>query len=73
MFSKKIIVNIDSMKCEHCTKKVEDIINTIDNVKSVKVNSSKKNVSIKYNNSIDIEKVKQKIEQLEYKFIGVEN
>lgn len=73
MFSKKIVVNIDGMKCEHCTKKVEDIINTIDNVKSVKVNLSKKNVSIKYNNSIDIEKVKQKIEQLEYKFIGVEN
>lgn len=72
MIGKKIIVNIDGMSCSHCAKRVEDALKEIDNVKSVKVNLDKKNATITYKNDIDIDIVKDKIDELDFKFIGYE-
>ena len=72
MISKQIIINIDGMKCIHCAKKVEDSLKNIENIKSVKVNLDKNNAIIKYKDTVDIDLIKKNIEELDYKFIGVE-
>ena len=72
MFGKKLTINIDGMSCNHCAKKVEDSLKEIDNVKNVKVNLNKKNATITYKDNIDINDIKNKIEKLEYKYIGID-
>ena len=42
----KKIIQINGMKCEHCTSRVEEALKKIANVKSVKVNLAKKEAII---------------------------
>lgn len=42
----KKVIQIKGMMCEHCKKKVEDILNNLSGIKSVKVNLDKKNATI---------------------------
>ncbi len=71
MFGNKITVRIDGMNCEHCAKKIKDNLEKIENVKSVKVNLKDKNATIKYKKNINHLEVKNIIESLDYKYIGV--
>ena len=73
MFHKMIVVKIDGMKCEHCSKRVCDSLKKIDNVKSVKVNLESKNATISYKDNVDIEQISQVIENDGYHFVGVES
>ena len=73
MFRKKIIVKIDGMKCEHCSKRVCDSLKKIDNVKSVKVSLENKNAAINYKDNVDIEQISQVIENEGFHFVGVES
>lgn len=41
----KKIIQINGMKCEHCTSRVEEALKKIANVKSVKVNLAKRKPS----------------------------
>ena len=43
----KKIIQINGMKCEHCTSRVEEALKKIANVKSVKVNLAKKEAIIR--------------------------
>ena len=74
MFSKKIktIVKIEGMSCEHCANKVKNALMNIDDVKGVKVNLSKKEAIISSNNKLDKDLIKKLIEDLDYKFIDIE-
>lgn len=69
MFNKKIKFKVTGMKCEHCAKKVEDGISNLLNVKSVKVFLDKQEVVVKYHDEIDINKIKERIEELGYSVI----
>ena len=47
MFSKnKKTISIEGMHCEHCAKKVENTLSSIEGVNKVKVNLSKKEAII---------------------------
>lgn len=72
MFSKKIVVKIDGMHCSHCAERVKKSLGEIANVKAVKVNLDKKNATVSYKDSIDLDSVKKNIEELEFKYLGVE-
>ena len=73
MFCKQVIIRVDGMKCVHCANKVQEELEKIDNIKSIKVNLDDKKVTIKYKNEIDLNSVKRLIEDLDYKFLGVED
>jgi len=70
MFSKKMVIKIEGMKCEHCANSVKNALEKIDNVKSVKVNLKSNEAVISYNKNIDINIVKEKINELGYNFIN---
>lgn len=74
MFNKKVktIINVDGMSCAHCAKKVQQSIKNIENVKEVKVDLDKKKVIIISTKQLDINNVKKVIEDLDYKFLGVD-
>lgn len=73
MFSKKIktIVKIEGMSCEHCANKVKDAFLSVNNVKSVKVNLSKKEAIILSSNKLDKDMIKHLIENLDYKLLDI--
>lgn len=74
MFSKKVktIVKIDGMSCEHCANKVKVALEKVDDVKSVKVNLKKKEAVLTSVKFIDRTKIKDVIEDLDYKVIFIE-
>ena len=73
MFNKKnkIIVKIDGMNCEHCAKKIENVLNKLDGVNKVKVDLKNKEAIIISKNDISNKLVTDTIEQLNYKVISI--
>lgn len=72
MFNKKVVVKIGGMSCEHCAKAVHDGLMNVDGVKSVKVSLKDNKATISHKKVININDIKKIIEDLDYKFIGVE-
>lgn len=73
MFSKSVkkIIKVERMSCEHCANKVKESLLKLQNVKSVSVNLKKQEVTIKSLVSISDDEIKNIIESLDYKFVGV--
>lgn len=69
MFSKKYIIQVDGMKCEHCSKRVSDELKKIEGIKSIKVDLNSKKVTISYKDKVDIDKIKHTILDLGYQII----
>lgn len=59
------------MSCIHCANKVKTTLLKIDSIKKVKVDLAKKEATIISNEKLDINKIKEKIEQLDYKVIDI--
>lgn len=73
MFGKKnkIIIIVDGMHCEHCVKKVTDAILKVDDSAKVKVDLKSGGVIITSKNSIDINSVKENVNETGFTFVGV--
>mgnify|MGYP004526661557 CR=1 FL=1 len=73
MFSKnkKLKVAIDGMSCEHCSKKVEKELLEIANIQKVKISLKDKYALIFYKDNIDKNEIKNKINNLDYKVISI--
>ena len=61
-----IKLNVEGMMCGGCEKRVENAIKQIDGVIEVTANHENKNVDIKLDKDISIEKIKEIIEDLGY-------
>ncbi len=59
------VINVEGMHCEHCAKRVKEVLSKIDNVSKVVVNLSKHEVII-YGDDIDDKIIKKNIEDLDY-------
>ena len=72
MFNKKekVIIKIEGMKCEHCAKKVEEVLLKNKNVKKVKVFLEEKEALLTFNGELDKESIIHDIEELDYKVLG---
>lgn len=46
----KIVLKIKGMHCDGCAKRIEKILNSKDEIKSVKVDLSSKTAEVEYNN-----------------------
>ena len=66
----KITIKIDGMSCEHCSNRIENMLKKIENIKEVSVNLKNKEVIIN-GESIDINKIKEKIEDLGYSVVDI--
>lgn len=73
MFGKKnkIIIKVDGMHCEHCAKKVTNAILKVDDSAKVKVDLKSGGVIITSKNSIDINSVKENVNETGFTFVGV--
>lgn len=73
MFGKKnkIIIIVDGMHCEHCAKKVTDAILKVDDSAKVKVDLKSGGVIITSKNLIDINSVKENVNETGFTFVGV--
>ena len=67
LFNKnKQVVKIEGMHCEHCASKVEGCINSIPEVKKVKVNLAKQEAIITADENIDLAKIKDSLKETNF-------
>ena len=66
---KNIEVIVKGMTCNHCKATVENNVAAMEGIESAEVNLSKEKVSIQGEN-VDLDKVKEKVESLGYRFEG---
>lgn len=73
MFEKKnkIIIKVDGMHCEHCAKKVTEAILKADDSAKVKVDLKSGEVTITSKDSVDINNVKENVNETGFTFAGV--
>ena len=74
MFGNKIIktIFIEGMSCGHCSKRVEEAIKNVKDVKSVKVNLEAKNAEVTLKNDIENEILKTAVEDIGFQVITIE-
>ena len=72
MFSKKVVVKIGGMHCEHCASHVKEALEKIPSISGVKVSLKEEKATISYKKEIDLEEVKKAIEELEFQYLGEE-
>lgn len=73
MFSKanKRVISIEGMHCDHCAKKVETTLKSINGVDKVKVNLSKQEATIISKTEIDNQTIKDSLKDLDFKIINI--
>lgn len=71
MFGNKIrkTIFIEGMSCGHCSKRVEETLKSIKDVKAVNVSLEEKKAEIILKNEIDNEIIKSAIEDIGFKVI----
>ena len=70
--SMKKIVKIDGMMCVHCENAVRKALEAFSEVDCAKVSHEKGEAVLTLNSALDNDKIKNAVEELEYKFIGIE-
>ncbi len=63
---KTLEIKVNGMVCEGCEKRVENVLKKIENVSSVIASHEKNLVTITYQEEIDENECKEKIENLGY-------
>lgn len=72
LFNKnKKTIYIEGMMCNHCAKKVETTLLSINNITKVKVDLENKCAIITYTDKVNDEEIKEKISNLDYKVIDI--
>lgn len=66
---KKMIIKINGMSCMHCANTVTTALENIDNIIKVNVDLKKKEAVITYQSDIDINVIKDTINNLDYEFV----
>ncbi|MCC3863371.1 heavy-metal-associated domain-containing protein [Terrisporobacter petrolearius] len=66
-------LSIEGMRCSHCVVNLKDVLTEdIDGVEVLEVNLDRKYAIVDMNDSVDIEKVKELIDDLGFNLISVE-
>ena len=60
----KTVIKVNGMHCEGCENRIKNVLSTIDNIEDVIANHSNGQVEITSNEKIDLNTVKEKIENL---------
>lgn len=75
MLNKKIktIIKVEGMSCNHCADKVTKALESLDDIKKVKVNLKNNIVTILSDKELNLKVVEDTINSLGYKYEGVSN
>ena len=75
MFNKKIktIIKVEGMSCNHCADKVTKALESLDDIRKVKVNLKNNSVTILSDKELNIKVVESTINSLGYKYEEVSN
>ncbi len=75
MFSKKIKkqIIIEGMGCKQCAMKIEKALDNLESITKTKVNINKKEAIVTLKKDININILKEVVENLEYKVIDIKN
>lgn len=66
----KKIIKVDGMHCDKCVSRVKKCLESIDNIRIVDVILENKEVVIEYDNNIDLNLIKEKIDDLGFEVIN---
>ena len=64
---KELIIKVDGMVCSGCENRVQNVLRTIRGVEKVVANHTNGTVTVTLNNEIEIDTLKEKIEDIGFK------
>lgn len=67
MYMQEIIFKVEGMTCEGCERRLQNVLMDIDGVEKAKASHIEKNVKITLNKDVDINTLKEAIEDLDFK------
>ena len=75
MFNKKskTIIKVEGMSCNHCAAKVTKALESLDDIRKVKVNLKNNSVTVLSDKELNIKAVESTINSLGYKYEWVSN
>ncbi len=68
---KEIELKVEGMTCEGCEKRIQNVLIDIDGVENAKASHIDKNVKITLNKDVDINILKEAIEDLDFKVVDL--
>lgn len=73
MFGNKIVktIFIEGMSCGHCSKRVEEVLKSVDGVKSVSVSLEDKKAEVILKKDISNEILKTSVEDIGFEVVGI--
>lgn len=71
MSMKEIELKVEGMTCEGCEKRIQNVLIDIDGVENAKASHIDKNVKITLNKDVDINILKEAIEDLDFKVVDL--
>ena len=69
MYMKEITLKVEGMTCEGCERRIQNVLMDIDGVENAKASHVDKNVKITLNKDIDINILKEAIEDLDFEVV----
>ena len=66
---KEITLKVEGMTCEGCERRIQNALMDIDGVENAKASHVDKNVKITLNKDVDINTIKEAIEDLDFKVV----
>lgn len=69
--NKKKVITIEGMHCDHCAKKVETTLKSINGIDKVKVNLPKKEATIISKVEIDNQAIQDSFKELDFKIVDI--
>ena len=71
MSMKEIELEVEGMTCEGCERRIQNVLMDIDGVENAKASHIDKNVKITLNKDVDINILKEAIEDLDFKVVDL--
>ena len=66
---KEIELKVEGMTCEGCERRIQNVLMDIDGVENAKASHVDKNVKITLNKDVDINTLKEAIEDLDFEVV----
>ena len=66
---KEITLNVEGMTCEGCERRIQNVLKDIDGVVDAVASHTDKNVKITLNKDVDINTLKEAIEDLDFEVV----
>ncbi len=66
----KSVLNVDGMSCQHCVKAVTQAVGALSGVSNVAVDLDAKTVTVEYDATLPLDKIKSEIEDQGYDVIA---